>query len=530
MQISLKNNSGFSWYKNKSVFIKGYFFDRNNNFYQKEGALLFLDKVTSKEEFIKIIKEINGCFSLLIKVESIVFIASDTTRSFPIFYTYNEEEIYISDAILFLKEKFKIKEFNTLANLEFKASLHTYGKKTLLENVFQVQSNEYLIIENNKIIERDFFFSYATEKEFTSSYNSLKKQTISTFENTFKRLLDSLENKTVVLPLSGGFDSRLIAVMLKKNNYKNVICFTYGRKDSFEIENSKKTAKALGFKWHFIEYNAKLTKGYLKTETFKSYAHFAGKHSSMPYLQEYFAVKYLKDHHLIDEKAVFIPGFAGDFLGGSQFLKVIPKNLKHTEIIDLIFKKKYALHQFSLSKQKEIKEEIEKSLLDFNSNYKQKIPATVFEDFDLKEKIAKYIFNSASIYTFFGYQHRFPFWDKELLEFFKKIPQEHKQLKVLFDDVLISNYFKPFNVYFEKELVTDKKTLTVQKIKDVFKPLLPRQIKHKILQKHDWNNYKLLTDKMSLEMTEKGLKTKKNIKEFNEIIAQWYLCFCKEEL
>ena len=96
--------------------------------------------------------------------------------------------------------------------------------------------------------------------------------------------------------------------------------------------------------------------------------------------------------------------------------------------------------------------------------------------------------------------------------------------------MLINHYFKPFNIYFEKELVPDKKKLTIQKIKDTVKPLLPRQLKNKILEKHDWNNYKLLTDKMSLEMTEKGLKKKKSIKEYNEIIAQWYLHFCKEKL
>jgi asparagine synthase (glutamine-hydrolysing) len=530
MQISLKNNSGFSWYKNESIFIKGYFFDSNNNFYQEENAVLFLNKIKTKGEFIDTIRAINGCFSIIIKSKEKTFIASDTTRSFPIFYTFNKKEIIISDDILFLKEKFKINTYDKLAQLEFKASLHTYGKKTLLEKVFQVQSNEYLILENNNVIEHDFFFSYAVEKEFNVSYNVLKEQTITAFENAFERLIKSLENKPIAIPLSGGFDSRLIAVMLKKYNYKNVVCFTYGRKDSFEIENSKKTAETLGFKWHFIEYNSKLTKGYIKTKIFEKYAHFAGKHSSMPYLQEYFAVKYLKENHLIDENSIFIPGFAGDFLGGSQFIKVIPENLKPTEIIDLIFKKKYALQQFSFSKQKKIKQEIEKNLLAFNANYKQKILATVFEDFDLKEKIAKYIFNSASIYPFFDYQHRFPFWDKELLEFFKKVPQKHKQLKALFDDILINNYFKSFNVYFEKELVPNKKTLTLQKIKDAVKPLLPNQIKHKILQKHDWSNYRLLTDKMSLEITEKGFETKKRIKEYNEIIAQWYLHFCKEEL
>jgi asparagine synthase (glutamine-hydrolysing) len=530
MQIALKNNKGFSWYKNESVFIKGYFFDPNNIFYQEEKAVLFLNKITTKEDFINTIKEINGCFTIIIKSKKNTFIASDTTRSFPIFYTYNEEDIYISDDISFLKEKCKITKYNKLAELEFKASLHTYGKKTLLQNVFQVQSNEYLIIENNQVIKSNFFFSYATEKEFTTSYNSLKEDTITAFENAFQRLITSLDNKPIALPLSGGFDSRFIAVMLKKYNYKNVVCFTYGRKDSFEIENSKKTAEVLGFKWYFIEYNSKLTKGYLKTKTFRNYAHFAGKYSSMSYLQEYFAVIYLKENHLIDKNTVFIPGFAGDVLGGSQFIKVIPKKLKSAEIIDLIFKKMFRLHRFTSLQQKEIKDEIKKNLLAFNSNYDQKIPATVIEDYNMKERLAKFIFNSASFYTFFEYQHRFPFWDKELLEFFKKVPQKDKQMKALFDDVLINNYFKPFNVYFEKELGPDKKALTIQKIKDVVKPILPRQIKHKILQKHDWSNYKPLTDKMSLEMAENGIKTKKNIKEYNEIIAQWYLHFCKEEL
>ena len=51
--------------------------------------------------------------------------------------------------------------------------------------------------------------------------------------------------------------------MLKKYNYKNVVCYTYGRKDSFEIENSQKTAKTLNFEWHFIEYKDDLISDFL---------------------------------------------------------------------------------------------------------------------------------------------------------------------------------------------------------------------------------------------------------------------------
>ncbi|MGB0880549.1 MAG: DUF7411 family protein [Polaribacter sp.] len=528
MQIILNNNKGFYWHKNDTVFVKGSFFDTENRFYENENALSFLNKIKTKEDFINTIKELNGSFSIILKIKDVVCVASDTTRCFPIFYTFQNDELFISDDIVFLKNKFNIQCFDELATLELKASLHTHGKKTLLKNVFQIQSSEYVIFEKNKTIENDFFFSYAINQSSKSSYNFLKKEAVITFENVFKRFIKSLDNKTVVVPLSGGFDSRFIAVMLKKYHYKNVVCYTYGRKDSFEIENSKKTAETLGYQWHFIEYNAEIIENYLQTSEFKKYAHFAGKFSSTPNLQEYFAVKYLKENYLIPEDAIFVPGYAGDLLGGSQFIKIIPKNLKTKELIDLILRSKFSNYKLSYSEINSLKKEIANTLFYIDKNYHQKIPYSVFENYDISEKIAKYIFNSASFYTFFDYQHRFPFWDKDLLEFFKKIPPKFKKMKMLFDDVLVEHYFKPYNIYFENELSSSKKSIYLQKIKDVIKSFFPIFIKQKILQKNDWNNYKPITQQMITSLNKNTLKVKKKSKNYNEIIAQWYLYFSKE--
>ena len=530
MKISLKNNKGFSWFSNKTTSVKGYFFDDKNNFYEKEKSVSFFENIQDENQFIEILKTINGVFSVIIQLEESVFIASDTTRSFPLFYTFKNEEYIISDDILHLKNSLSIDEFDEFSEFEFKSCLHTTGRKTLLKNVFQTQSNEYLIFKNNKFIKSDFFFSYAIKETSNSEYSLLKEKAIEAFENSFERLLKSVKNETLVIPLSGGFDSRLIAVMLKKHNYKNVVCFTYGNKNSFEIENSKKTAETLGFKWFFIEYNEELIGDYLETETFKKYAHFAGKYSSMPYLQEYFAVKHLKEKNIIPDNSIFIPGFSGDFLGGSQFLKVIPNNLKTTEIIDLIIREKYKFKKGSTSKKAELKEKIHQSLLQFDKNYEEKIPSSVFEDYDLKEKITKFNFNSASYYLFFGFEFRFPFWDLELLNFFKKLPESHKKMKLLFDEVLIENYFKPHQVFFESELQPSKKIISNQKVKDKIKPYLPTSIKQKLLEKSDWINYHLITQKMVNSMKENNLVIKKNIKTYNEIIIQWYMYLSKGKI
>jgi asparagine synthase (glutamine-hydrolysing) len=237
--------------------------------------------------------------------------------------------------------------------------------------------------------------------------------------------------------------------------------------------------------------------------------------------------KVLKENKLIPEDSIFIPGYAGDVLGGSQFLKVIPENLKQEQIADLVIRKKFSNYPLSKTEKKTIKNQVEQNLFHFDENYVKKIPSSVFEDYDIKEKIAKYIFNSANFYTFFGYEHRFPFWDKELLDLFKKVPVKYKNMKMLFNTVLINEYFKPNTVYFENELQPSGKSKHTQKIKDQIKPFLPTFVKQRFLQKNDWNNYKPITDQLDTLIVSKGLKVQKSSKDYNEIITQWYLYFSK---
>lgn len=523
--IFLNNNNGFSWFTNETISIKGCFFDAKNHFYEKEKMILFFEDILSEAQFINRIKEVNGFFTVLIKFSNSIFMASDATRKFPLFYSYKNKELSISDDILFLKNNLQISKIDKQSALEFKASGYTMGNKTLVKNVYQLQSNEYLIFKNKTIVKQGFFFNYATKNINKLGYSKLKEQAISVFDSAFRRLIISLNNRPVVLPLSGGYDSRLIAVMLKKYNYKNVTCYTYGKKGNYEIENSKKTADALNFKWIFIEYTEELMNNYIDSEIFKKFAHNTCKYTSMPSLQDYFAVKYLTDNNLIASDSIFIPGYAGDLLGGSQYSKIIPNNLKASDISGLILKEKFFHNKISKDSKIIIKNNIVKLLSSFDINYTNKIPSTVFENYDIKEKIAKLIFKASNLYTFFGYEHRFPYWDMELLKFFKEVPPKYKKVKYLYDDVLKNHYFEMFNVNFEKEIQPSLYNLNVQKVKEKIKPFLPYFILKKYLIKNDWLNYNYVTSQMMESMNRNNLKYHTKVRVYNEFNIQWYLYF-----
>jgi len=526
MKIILKHNKSFKWYTNHTIFFIGYFYV-DDVFYEKENALNYLLKIKTNTELKAFFTMSNGVFTILKKEKNSLLITVDITRSFPVFYTHYKDELVVSDDIFNLKNNSNLNDFNVCSEIELKAANHTFGRKTLIENIYQVQASECLKIDQKTILKSSFTYSYAIKKESVSDYKTLKTTAINAFENSFKRLILSVQNRTLVIPLSGGFDSRLIATILKKHNYKNVVCYTYGKKDSFEIENSKKTAQLLDFKWHFIEYNEHFIHGFLDSEEFKNYAHYAGKLSSMPNFQEYFAVKYLKENNLIRNDAIFVPGYAGDILGGSEYLKSIPIKINHSELADSILEKKMTNYHFTKQEKNQLKREIENNLSTYYEFYHQKIPETVLDDHNIKERIAKYIFNSASFYTFFGYEFRFPFWDKDLLDFFKTVPVQFKINKTLFDDVLINHYFKPFNVYFENELHPIPQKKWIQKIKRQLKPFLPTFIKEKKVSDNDWNNYKIITEKMLTFLKNKGVKVHRTYNDYNEIITQWYIYISK---
>lgn len=523
--ISLRNNKGFKWFNNKNIWVKGIFFDSKNSYYSDQNLVAFFENVKSKEDFILKIKEANGLFSVVVTIENKIFLASDTSRMFPLFYSFKNDNFNLSDDIEFLKEKLNITKINKQSYNEFLSAAHTFGNRTILEGIFQLQSNEYIIINENKISDKGFFFLYSIKDINKNSYFLQKKQAIRAFENAFERLIVSLNNKHVALPLSGGYDSRFIAVMLKKHNYKNVTCFTYGRKNNVELRNAKKTAEKLNFKWVFIEYNDSLFGDYLKTDIFKKYAHYVGKYSSMPLLQEYFAVKYLKDNKIIPDDSVFIPGHSGDLLGGSQFVKVLKKDLKTSQIVNLLYSKKLLYRHSIKINSKKTKQIISENLLNFDANFDEKLPYSIAEDYDIKEKIAKFIINSSSVYSFFEFEHRLPFWDKELMTFFSSVPYEYKQMKLLFDDILKNIYFAPHGLNFDLELQVTKKEIFIQQIKNKVKLFLPYSFNKKLLRKRDSLNSFFATNQMIKVLEKNDLQYKTKIKSYNEIIIQWYLYF-----
>jgi len=244
VQIKLLNNSGFKWYSETDIFVKGYLFDNSGQFFEKSNLINFLKDIHNRDDFNSRVKSANGCFSIIIKKESSVFLAVDKIRSFPLFYAVSDSKIIITDNTNIFEQNNSF-TFLDESIIEFRATSFVSGKQTLLKNVFQVQAGEIVYIDEK--ISSHFYFKYSITNPKQKTARLYEQECETVITNGFKRLSESVKNRSIVVPLSGGFDSRLIAVMLKQFGHENVTCYTYGKKGNHDIAISKRVAELLGY-------------------------------------------------------------------------------------------------------------------------------------------------------------------------------------------------------------------------------------------------------------------------------------------
>ncbi len=523
-KITLTHNSGgFSWQKADRLYVKGYLFDRNGSFYESGRLLEYFSGISSLIDLEERVSFANGCFSVIYSGEVELYIACDPIRSFPVFYMQTEGGWIVSDDPYGLLKEIDKPEQNSIAWDEFLATGYVTGCETLIQGIYQIQAGELLRFYIADI-KRKFYSSYRASKAADGDYEEIKSLGIKVFNNSFQRFVDSLQGRTVVVPLSGGFDSRLIAVMLKKRGYTKVVCITYGRPGNPEMVISQKVAESLGFKWICVEYTDELINGYMDDQYFKDYYKYASNLVSMFFLQEYFALRYLKDNQLIPDNSIFAPGHSGDFLGGSQLSK--HGNLLETESLKDIAERllfiKYAYVRPEGEKMEKMLQRIEKSLQEkFTGD--SVLAYTIQEDWDYKEKLAKFNANSITTYTFFGYGFRLPYWDRELVEFFRVLPLHMKVNKYLYDDILTTEFFEPEGVNFDEELQASEKILKRQRFKNRIKYFLPQFVQRLFLTRLDNLYYNEITKVLGADMARKGKKIRVYNNSYNSLIIQWYL-------
>jgi len=457
MMIITMHNKGFAWQFRAGIHAKGYLFDAAGTFRRGDKLLDYFVAVTDADSLCNKLREANGCFAVIVETDRQLLAAVDPVRSIPLFHAVKNGGFVLGDDVYAIQQELGgAVEIDPISREEFLRVGYTVGPRTLDPRVGQIEAGEFYVWD--KPTARGsacLYFSHAHGNYTDKSEDVLVEELDQVTSRWARRLIDSVEGRTIVIPLSGGYDSRSIACALKREGYANVICYSYGTPSSYEWHTARDVASRLGYPIHIVEYNRQNWQTTIESPRFLEYCRLAAQRCSVPHVQDIAARDILFPQKAFPDDAVVVPGYCGDLLGGSYVPMEVcagqPETVLAEGINNYIFRTLFGCQNAEITQ--EIKLAMFRRIGEYTSRFQSddiQDFCSVFESWFTRHEEAKAVVNALRVHEHFGNEWRLPLWDNELIEWWYRIPLRLRINRVLRTRYVFERLFDPMNVAFRK--------------------------------------------------------------------------------
>jgi asparagine synthase (glutamine-hydrolysing) len=404
-------------------------------------ADFLLEKIAHAGGFDPEAQYLDGNFAMVLQAGQSTFLVTDPIRSIPLFYSEHGGNLSVSDDARILG--IRGREIDLDSAVEFITAGYVTGHHNMYLGVYGLRPGEWVAWRaesESRVSSR--YFEYSCTYDSTTSLEELREEFDRTLINTFNQLVTGIGDRQVVIPLSGGLDSRLIASMFKRVGYENVICLSYGIPGNKESEVSQAVALQLGYKWKYVEYSPELWRSTHCENGSKEFMMFAANGVSIPHMSDFPAIEALRSDRLIDEDAVICPGHTGDFISGGHLKYLFDPHYadQAAGFEAAIIKKHYSLWSDlanDLGVQETISRRIHEVVGHFSGSAREDV-SRKYEYWEWQERQPKLIINAIRSYEYFGFSWRMPLWSHEMMDFWSRVPLDLKMDKYLYRSYLAS--------------------------------------------------------------------------------------------
>ena len=249
--------------------------------------------------------DLEGFFSAVITLETTTYIVSDRARSIPLYYAIDGG--IVSDRGRIVKDEIG-GVVDPVAESEFLLTRYVTGPETVWEGVSATHPGEVVEL-NGGDLRRWRYWEYwpASTRDTTGSTEDPMDVLRRGFETALDRLQRVADGRPIVVPLSGGYDSRLLAAALVARDHE-VVGFTFGRSGHPDVELSREVADRLRIRWEFVPYSAADWWEWYHSEACERYRTEAFGGDALPFLAEWPAIHRLLEEERVPADALFCPG------------------------------------------------------------------------------------------------------------------------------------------------------------------------------------------------------------------------------
>ncbi|MGK0541291.1 asparagine synthase-related protein [Propionimicrobium lymphophilum] len=356
--------------------------------------------------------KLTGNWAVVDQREDEIVIATDLVRSHPLAYSYQDGSWIVTDDIEHLRELMPFEPNKTQIDI-FENTVFTLGDETLVNGVYSSPAASLIRLKPDGSKFYEDLVDYRFSETPIDAPDAFARKFSYALDTAFKRLLEISGNRELVIPLSGGLDSRLVALWLKKLGAPNVTCFTYGKPGSAESKISKQVADDLGLDWHYVEMDVDEVRRAWHSPEADEFLRATWKGTSLPHIQDWFALRQLKANATISADSIFLPGHT---IVGNMHDEELANITPSDEQLETALLKHHANAQGKwrqTAKIPAIRETVETAVRAFSGLDRH--AQETFEWFNINERQAKYINNSMASYEHFGYSWALPMLEEDLV-------------------------------------------------------------------------------------------------------------------
>ncbi|WP_067781784.1 asparagine synthase-related protein [Actinomyces vulturis] len=350
-----------------------------------------------------------------------VLIVQDRLRSWPLLWTIlspdGEDPVcVISDDAnalnRFSQQLGSSSTWNIPARDEFLDTGFVTGTDTLVRTISSAPQG--VMVRINRHTHDVTFHPYALSyflDESIESPGEFSEFLSQAFDRSMTTLMNRVGSRRLLIPLSGGLDSRLLVSWLKKNDVSSALTFTYGVSGSREAQVSQQVAQQAGLPWHFIEYEPEAMLRAWHSEQTHEFFRYSSGFNALPHVQDWFALQSLDSQGMLDNDVV-LPGHT--IVGNMHDHELLHRqNVTHGDLGRALIAHHNILQEHShqaLSDDYRIAK-VARYLRMYGHPHNYRYVQSVIESYNVHERQTKYINNSVRAYEFMGLDWALPMLD-----------------------------------------------------------------------------------------------------------------------
>ncbi len=500
------NSKTYRWHSRANVHVCGFCFDAAGNMLRGNQLCAFFAECTDAASLVRRAREANGLFGVVIEVSDGLMAATDRLRRYPLFYNDRGELSDMPQAL------HSYGEWDEIGLAFYRASGAVLPGHTLLNDIRQLPpASVATYTSGGWAISPYASFLCTTSEQRACTPQQLDEVMLS----VFRRMVESLDGRQVVVPLTSGNDSRLILCMLRRMNYSNVICYTVAGADGNEYDGAHQAAEQLGYPHYKIDMRQDEVRAlcYAVPEDFDRYYRYVGALTNFCWLYDYVAIRRMQALHLLADDAVFVPGHSGDTFSGGHLVKADLR--ADATVRDAVRRMVYIGNEY------EVLPEVREVLREyFSATMQAGYPVySAYQNWMVQHRQAHNILNAIRVYDYCGYDVRLPLWDNALYDLFARL-----SYAVLSGCRLYTGYLQQLFAPYQLPVSPVHHGLSWFKIacRKQLKHLLPKPLLRRLRKTYDPIGEEMLSRPLGDELS-RWLGYEHTCTNSNELLLQWYL-------